>query len=61
MSAAVCHQFGCTYQTVEVMHALNVDEKATPKLVGPLDVSVRQATPQALLVRDNACSVCHGG
>lgn len=45
-----------TYQAVQVVHALNVDEEAATMLIGTLNKRVIETTLQTVFVRDDSSS-----
>lgn len=47
-----------TYQTVQMMHAFDIDEEATSIFVRPLHMSIRQPAVQTLLSGDNTGASC---
>jgi len=50
----------CTYQAMKMMHALNIDDKATTMLGADLNVRISETTGNAIFIRDNTRSVCKG-
>jgi hypothetical protein len=48
----------CTYQAMKMMHALDIDDKATTMFGANLNVRISETTGNAFFIRDNTRSVC---
>src|SRR6478735_3822891 len=49
-----------TYQAMKMMHALDIDDKATTMFGVDLNVSISETTGNAFFIRNNTGSVCKG-